>query len=71
MKSMFAKQKSGDYDSDSDSSDNESWKKGMNHAEQMHVLASGGINTSETNIKVDDNDLKRYKKQARKYFKKR
>ena len=37
MKSMFAKQKSGDYNSGSDSSNDESWKKGMNHAKQMYL----------------------------------
>ena len=71
MERIFAKQKSEDYNSDSDSSDNESLKKGTNHAKQLHVLASVGINPSETNIEIDNNNRKRYKKQAKNYFKKR
>ena len=43
----------------------------MNQVEQMHVLASIGINPNERNIDIDDDDLKSYKKQARKYFKKK
>ena len=35
----------------------------------MHVLASTGISPNEQNIDIDADDLKRYKKQARKYFK--
>ena len=31
--------------------------------------ASVGINPSETNIEMNNNNLKRYRKQARKYFK--
>ena len=72
MKSMFAKKKKGGYDSsDSDSSDDKSWKKEMNQAQQMHVLASAGISPSESNTEIDDDVLKRYKKQAKKYFRKR
>ena len=71
IKSIFTKQKSGDYNSDSDSSDNESWKKWMNHAKKMYVLVSADINPSEINIEINNNDIKRYRKQARKYFKKR
>ena len=72
MKSMFAKQKNNRYDSNLDSSDDKSWKKGMNQVEQMHVLAPASISPSETNIEIDndDDDLKRCRKQAKKYFKK-
>ena len=69
MKSMFAKRGSGDSDS-SDLDEEDSWKQGLNQAKQMHVLASANINPSERNIEFDKDDLKRYKKQARKYFKK-
>ena len=58
-----------------DSSDSdpggESWRRGMNNAEQMHVLASAGINPSDSDIEIDKGDLQRYKKQAKKYFKKK
>ena len=66
MKSMWAKQGSGCFDSDSDDSNNkDSWKDGLNQAKQMHVLASAGINPNERNIDIDDDDIKRYKKQAK------
>ena len=67
MKSMFAKHNSGARSSDSD--DEYSWKHGLNQAEQMHVLASASINSNERNIQFDPSNLKRYKKQAKKYFK--
>ena len=41
----------------------------MNQAEQMHVLASAGVDPSDKNIQFDPSDLKRYKKQAKKYLK--
>ena len=68
MKSMFAKQGASSDSSNSDEED--SWKQGLNQAEQMHVLASANINPNERNIEFDKDDLRRYKKQARKYFKK-
>ena len=43
----------------------------MNNAEQMHVLASAGISPSDSDIKIDNDDLKRYRKQAKKYFQKK
>ena len=43
----------------------------MNSAEQMHVLASAGISPSDSSIEIDNNDLQRYRKQAKKYFKKK
>ena len=68
---MFAKQRNGGYiSSDLDSSDDELLKIGMNQAEQMHILASSGINAPDSNIEIDEDFLKRYNKQAKKYFKK-
>ena len=52
------------------SSDDESWRSGLNGAEQMHVLASAGINPSDDNIDFEDDDLRRYRKQAKKWSKK-
>ena len=69
MKSMFAKQASGNSSDSSDSDDENSWKQGLNQAEQMHVLASAGVAPNERNINFDPSDLKRYRKQAKKYFK--
>ena len=69
IKSMFAaNQKSGD--SNSSDSDDEDWKHGMNQAEQMHVLASAGVDPSNKNIQFDPADLKRYRKQAKRFIKK-
>ena len=65
---MFAKQASGDADS-SDSDGEDSWKHGMNQAEQMHVLASAGIDPNDRDIQFSPSDLKRYRKQAKKYLK--
>ena len=53
----------------SDSDDEDSWKHGLNQAEQMHVLALAGVDPNERDINFDPSDLKRYKKQAKKYFK--
>ena len=68
MKAMFARQASGASSDSSDSDDEDSWKQGLNQKEQMHVLASAGFDPSERNINFDPSDLKRYKKQAKKYF---
>ena len=70
MKSMFAKHKTGASSDSSDSDDEHSWKNGLNQAEQMHVLASAGVDPNERDINFDPSDLKRYKKQARRFFKK-
>ncbi|OEU11608.1 hypothetical protein FRACYDRAFT_244725 [Fragilariopsis cylindrus CCMP1102] len=53
MKSMFAKQASGNSSDSSDSDDEDSWKHGLNQAEQMHVLASAGVAPNERNINFD------------------
>ena len=56
---------------DSNSSSNDdSWRSGLNRAEQMHLLASAGINPSDSDIEFDNDDLKRYKKQSKKWSKK-
>ena len=68
MKKMYAKQQSG-WDSDLDSSDEESRKSGMSRTEEMYVLASAGINPFNDNIEFSRYDLKRYKKQAKRFFK--
>ena len=47
--------------------DEQPWKKGMNTAEQLHVLASAGINLDDDNIEFDKDKLKAYKKKAKKY----
>ena len=59
--------------SSSDSSlseDEESWRSGLNGAEHMHVLASAGINPSDDSIEIEDDDLRCYQKQAKKWSKK-
>ena len=54
--------------SDSDSEDDKQpWKKGLNTAEQMHVLASAGISPDDDDIEFDKDELKAYKKKAKKY----
>ena len=46
-------------------------KVGMNHAEHMHILASTGISPSDSDIEIDDDNFRRYRKQAKKYFQKK
>ena len=73
MKSMFARQQGRRRSSDSsdlDSSDDDSWRRGMSGTEYMVILASVSINHSESNIEFKNNDLKRYKKQAKRWSKK-
>ena len=59
------------YDSSNSdiSSDEESWRSGMNRAGQMHILASTGTNSSDSDIEFDKNELQRCKKQAKKWSK--
>jgi len=66
IKSMIADSK--DNDSDSDSGDS-SWRNNLSDAEQMHVLAAAGISPDDDEIEFDDDDLKKYKKQAKKWSK--
>ena len=56
--------------SDSSSDEEESWRSSLNGAKQMHVLASAGINPSDNNIEIENDDLRRYRKQAMKWSKK-
>ena len=44
----------------------------MNQVEQMHVLASAGISPSDSdsNVEIDEDDLKHYNKQVKKHFNK-
>ena len=48
--------------SDSSSDEEESWRSGLNGAEQMRVLASVGINPSDDDIEIENDDLRRYQK---------
>ena len=52
--------------SDSSSDEESSWRSGLNEDEQIHVLASAGINPSDDNIEIENDDLRRYWKQAKK-----
>ena len=58
MKSMFEKQHNG-HDSNSSDSDSEaeSWRRGRNSVELIHVLASTGISPSDSDIEIGNNDL--------------
>ena len=60
---------SSDSSSEESSSDGESWRSGMSGAEQMHMLASAGINPNDSDIEFASDDEKRYKKQAKKWSK--
>ena len=60
---------SSDSSSDESSSDGESWRSGMSGAEQMHMLASAGINPADSDIEFTSEDEKRYRKQAKKWSK--
>ena len=57
--------------SDSSSDEEESWRNGLDGAEQMHVLASAGINPSDDNIEIENDDLRHYRKQAKKWSRSR
>jgi hypothetical protein len=67
MKTMIAESKD-DGDSDSDDGDT-GWRSGMSAAEQMHVLASSGNDPNDSDVEFDTDDLKKYKKQAKKWSK--
>jgi len=60
---------SSDSSSSEESSSDESWRRGMSGAEQMHMLASAGINPNDSDIEFASDDEKRYKKQAKKWSK--
>jgi hypothetical protein len=65
MKTMIANSK--DNDSDSDSVD--TWRANLSDAEQMHVLAAAGISPDDEQIEFDNDDLRKYTKQAKKWSK--
>ena len=72
MKTMIAQQcKHQGSDSSGSDSEDKSLRRELNKAEQMHVLASSGNNPNNSDIEFDRDELRRYKKQARKYFKKK
>ena len=63
----LAKHRKHDSDtSDSDSSV-DSWRRGMSKAEQMHVLASSGNDSNDSDIEFDKVKIRRYRKQAKKW----
>jgi hypothetical protein len=66
MKTMIASSKNNDSDSDSGDA---SWRANLSDAEQMHVLATAGISPDDEQIEFDDDELKKYKKQAKKWSK--
>ena len=69
QKGKGKRQYSSDSSSAESSSDGESWRSGMSGAEQMHMLASAGINPNDSDIEFASDDEKRYKKQAKKWSK--
>jgi hypothetical protein len=54
MKTMIAKSK--ENESDSDSCD--TWRINLSDAEQMHVLAAAGISPDDEDIEFDNDDLR-------------
>ena len=40
---------------------------GLSKAEQMHVLASSGNDPNDSDIEFDKSEIRRYKKQARRW----
>jgi hypothetical protein len=55
--------------SDSDSDSGDTWRANLSDAEQMHILAAAGITPDDKDIEFDTDDLKMYKKQAKKWSK--
>ena len=47
--------------SESSNSEEESWRSGMIGVEQMHMLASAGINPNDSDIEFEPEDERRYK----------
>ena len=47
--------------SESSSSEDESWRSGISGVEQMHMLASAGINPNDSDIEFEPEDERRYK----------
>jgi hypothetical protein len=65
MKTMIAKSKEDDSDSDA----GDPWRANLSDAEQMHVLAAAGISPDDEDVEFDTDDLRMYKKQAKKWSK--
>ena len=61
------------YSSDSSGSESSSsegtrsWRSGMSGAEQMHMIASAGLNPNNSDIEFEPDDERRYRKQAKKW----
>ena len=55
--------------SESSESEEESRRSGMSRTEQMHLLASAGINPNDSDIEFEPYDERRYRKQAKKWTK--
>ena len=62
--------RSCDSSNSDSSSDNESWRSGLSGDEQIHIHVSAKINPSEDNIEFEDNNIKGYRKKAKKWSKK-
>ena len=70
VKSMLANKSSGNNSSNSDK-ERSGWRKGLNMAEQLHVMVSAGINPDNDETSVDSRQIKKHKKAARKYCSKK
>ena len=55
--------------SGSSSIDEDSWRIGMTGAEQIHMIASAGLDPNDSDIEFESDDEKRYRKQAKKWSK--
>ena len=51
----------------SSSEDSRSWRSGMSGAEQMHMIASAGLDPNDSDIEFDPEDERKYRKQAKKW----
>ena len=69
-KGRKGKRRKQSYDSSesNSSNDGESWMSGLHGAEQMHILASAGINPNGSDIEFEESDAKRCWKQAKKWI---
>ena len=68
MKMALAKHRKHNLDSsDSDASSVDSWRRGISKAEQIHVLASSGNDPNDSDIEFDKGEIRRYRKQAKKW----
>ena len=67
MKVALAKHRKHDSNSSDLDSSVDSWRRGLSKAEKMHVLASSGNDPNDSDIEFDKSEIRRYKKQARKW----